>query len=42
LFNKKLLESTIETEKTTLLLGRYFSPDIQKEIQGMGNKGLES
>ena len=42
LFNKKLLESTIETEKTTLLLSRYFSPDIQKEIQGMGNKGVES
>lgn len=42
LFNKKLVSSTIESEKLSLTLGRYFSPDIQKEIQSSSNQDLKN
>ena len=42
IFNKKLINSTVETEKTTLLLGRYFSPEIKEEIQSAGEQGFSS
>lgn len=41
-FNKKLVSSTVESEKISLTLSRYFSPDIQKEIQSMSNEGLKN
>lgn len=41
-FNRKLVSTTIETEKASLTLSRYFSPEIQKEIQSMTDKGLKN
>jgi len=41
-FNKNVLKSTVQAELNNSNLGRYFSPDIKREIEKQGSSPVES